>query len=319
MAFTSFTRNYHPVAVTSQVALNNVIDTVPSKIDVVGGTVSYSGKYTLHTFTASGTLLVEDDGRMEVFLWGAGGAGGCPSGWGYGSVGGAGGAAYGMLKVNPGIYNIIVGGPGIIHSTTSAVGGGGIACTNGTDNTYGSGGGGYSGIFKSSIITQANAIIIAGGGGGGGSSRAGTGNVGGAGGGLIGQYGASPYNGKSLYRGNPGTQTAAGANSSCDSATLSGYQGALQGGSCRINSYGGAGGGGYFGGSAGGYSEANTMAGGGGGSGFINSNFVKKGLLYTGVGTTPGNSNNSLRGFYGNAGIASTNGVGGLVIIRHLT
>ena len=158
-----------------------------------------------------------------------------------------------------------------------------------------------------------------GGGGGGGSSRAGSGNAGGAGGGASGQVGYSPYDGKSDYGGNPGTQSAAGADASCVSANTAGGQGPLKGGVVRIHSYGGGGGGGYWGGSAGGYSESNTMGGGGGGSGYFNPTLVSSAALFSGSGTTPGDAENAIRGSSGNAGAIAGSGGSGIVIIRYLT
>jgi hypothetical protein len=114
-----------------------------------------------------------------------------------------------------------------------------------------------------------------------------------------------------------GTQSAAGANASSDSANAGGGQAALTGGITRTNSYGGGGGGGYWGGSAGGYSESNTMAGGGGGSGFARTSDLITFALMGGIGTTPGNSVNTLRGAYGNAGAASGNGTQGVVVFRY--
>lgn len=256
--------------------------------------------------------------RLEVFMWGGGGAGGTAGGWSYGAAGGAGGAAYALLKMPTGTLYVTVGGGGGVNSSTNATGGGGKATRSGTDNRYGSGGGGYSGIFTASPDSQAGAVLIAGGGGGGGSSRAGTGNVGGAGGGSSGEDGTSPYDGKTAYRGRGGTQLAAGTNASCDSAASSdGFQGALLGGTCLVNSYGGAGGGGYWGGSAGGYSESNTMGGGGGGSGYYDPSSAITATLYAGSGTTPGNSSHEYRGTAGNAGAVGTAGSAGKVVIKY--
>lgn len=144
---------------------------------------------------------------------------------------------------------------------------------NNTDNRYAGSGGGYCGIFRSSV-TQANALLIAGGGGGGGASRMNDGNWGGAGGGLSGQYGNSPFDAKPTYAGGPGTQSAGGT-------SLGTAGSALTGGYCNTNTYGGGGGGGYYGGGGGSYSESNTMAGGGGGSGFVASS-VLFGATFTG-------------------------------------
>lgn len=256
--------------------------------------------------------------EIEIFLWGAGGAGGTAGGWSYGAPGGAGGAAYGAMEFPSAPYYVLVGGAGVVNSTTSALGGGGIANRTGTDNRYGSGGGGYSAMMNANGAVQTGMAIMAGGGGGGGSSRAGFGNMGGAGGGSLGQPGASPYNGNYAYRGLGGSQTAAGADASSNSPTNSGFQGALQGGTCRTNGYGGAGGGGYWGGSAGGYAESNTMGGGGGGSGYYNSSLFSSATLYPGNGTYAGLYSNQFRGTAGNAGAAGVNGTEGKVVIRYL-
>lgn len=274
------------------------------------------------TYSSTAWQTSVDMAGIYVYLWGAGGAGGTPGGWVYGAPGGGGGFAYGQLvNVNPGdSFILVVGGGGICNSTSRAFGGGGIASVNGVDNRYGGGGGGYTGLFYSSV-SQANSVLIAGGGGGGGSSRAGTGNQGGCGGGINGQYGLSPYDGKTSYAGNPGTQTAAGADASSDGANTAGNQGALAGGNPRTNCYGGAGGGGYWGGSAGGYSESNTMGGGAGGSSYISPSYIINGVSYQGNYNVPGGITAlGYTGSYGYAGSPSANGNNGYaVIIRNGT
>jgi len=258
--------------------------------------------------------------RIEIFMWGGGGAGGTVGGWTFGAPGGAGGAAYGFLNDTTFPISlswfITVGGGGIVNSSSLVTGGGGIANRSGSDNRYGSGGGGYSGIFTTTPDSQFSAILIAGGGGGGGSSRAGIGNSGGSGGGLLGQDGESPYDGKLAYRGRGGTQDFGGVQASSDSDNTNFPAAALVGGTCRVNGYGGAGGGGYWGGSAGGYSEGNTMAGGAGGSGFLSS-LLNGGELYTGYGQIPGNATMPLRGSAGNAGGVAGGGTAGSVVIRY--
>jgi Glycine rich protein len=252
--------------------------------------------------------------KLRVGMWGAGGGGGTPGGWSYGAPGGGGGYATGIVSVTPStnVY-VVVGGNGAPNSTVSAYGGGG-PIQGGSDNRYGASGGGYSGLFSATTLNQANAIMIAGGGGGGGSSRAGTGNVGGAGGGLQGENGGSPYDGKTDYRGQGGTQTAAGGVINNSSSG----QGPLQGGTSTAGgAYGGAGGGGWYGGSAGGYSEANTMSGGGGGSGYLHPTLVSSGNLQAGAGTVPGNSTGQFRINYGNGADPSGSGQPGRVIIEY--
>jgi len=214
---------------------------------------------------------------ISLKLWGAGGNGGQAGGWSFGAAAGGGGfvsATFNLPTAYRGTNLILqVGRAGFSVGTPFQRGfGGGCTADNGpnSDNRYGGGGGGYTGVFLASV-SQANALAIAGGGGGGGSSRAGTGNVGGAGGGTTGADGTSAYDGLGPYRGKGGTQSAGGS-APYDPAPQS--AGALQGGAAWINNYGGGGGGGYYGGSGGGYAEANTMGGGGGGSGYVNSSFV---------------------------------------------
>jgi hypothetical protein len=244
---------------------------------------------TKATFVYTGsnqTLTVPSTGIgsttwIYVKLWGAGGGAGRAGGWSYGADGGGGGHTRGLFPVTPGSTITIVIGRGgtVVNGTTQGYGGGG---TNGTagDNSYGGHGGGYCGIFTSSTLNQANAIAIAGGGGGGGSSRTWFGNIGGAGGGLVGQRGSSPYDGKFTAGGNAGTQSAGGSATSGYGANGSAGS-ALQGGAGASASYGGGGGGGYYGGGGGGYSETNTMAGGGGGSGYVRPDGLLTGT-YTG-------------------------------------
>lgn len=301
----------------TQTSTNTITATV-TKAAASGGTTTFAGGYTYHTFTSSGSLGITATGVIEIIMWGGGGAGGTVGGWSYGAPGGAGGYANGKLSVTSGqTYTIVVGGGGGVNSYSYATGGGGRASNNNSDNRYAGGGGGYSGFFNGSA-SQANAVLIAGGGGGGGSSRAGTGNQGGAGGGLEGQDGVSPYDGKTGYRGRGGTQIAAGSQADCDSPNGGNEQAALQGGSPRSNSYGGGGGGGYWGGSAGGYSESNTMAGGGGGSGYYSGSVLSP-VLTSGNLVTPGNDSSSFRSSYGNAGSVAGNGTQGVVIVRYVT
>jgi hypothetical protein len=240
-------------------------------------------------YTGADQTIVVPPGVSFLFVkvWGAGGAGGTVGGWSYGSEGGGGGHVRGVVPVVAGeTLRMVVGQGGVVNMAQGyTYGGGASAAQNGNDNRYGGGGGGYSGLFRG---TQP--LLIAGGGGGGGSSRAWTGNAGGAGGGLTGQRGESPY--VYQFAGNPGTQTAGGAAAppSVNCATGGQAGTSLQGGHAACNCYGGGGGGGYFGGAGGGYVEPNTMAGGGGGSGFIDAS-VKMGVALTGEGRHPAMAN----------------------------
>jgi hypothetical protein len=233
-------------------------------------TPSNKKKYT-YSYTGADQTLVVPEGVNWIFvkLWGAGGGAGKAGGWSYGADGGGGGHTRGLFPVTPGDTLILVIGRGgtTVNGTTQSYGGGGANGGAG-DDRYSGQGGGYCGIFIKNTLSQPTALAIAGGGGGGGSSRAWYGNVGGAGGGISGQRGASPYDGKHGAAGVGGTQSAGGAGGA--PFTRNGSNGsALQGGAGANPNYGGGGGGGYFGGGGGAFSEQNTMGGGGGGSGFV--------------------------------------------------
>jgi hypothetical protein len=216
-----------------------------------------------------------------VKVWGAGGGPGRPNGWSYGAMGGGGGHSRGLVPVTPsGALTVKcgIGGATAIYQTNY---GGGVGAVNTSDTGYCGQGGGYSGVFIGSTP-----YLIAGGGGGGGSTRAWSdGNIGGAGGGLVGQKGGSPYDAKQQYGGGGGTQSAGGYNATSGSAPYIGTQ--YLGGTAGTNSYGGGGGGGWYGGGGGTYSESNSMCGGGGGSGYVNS-AVKFGGTYSGSSRFPG-------------------------------
>lgn len=266
---------------------------------------------------------------VQVYAWGAGGAGGTAGGWSYGSRGGGGGFASGKMIVKAGeLYQVVVGGGGIVNLGGYSANGylgfveGGGAAPVGTvvgDNRYASSGGGYSGIFLNVANTQTTALIIAGGGGGGGASRAGTMNNGGAGGGVCGQNGQAPYDWTTYSNrggGNGGTQIAGGAQTT--GMTTQGAAGsALFGGRPVTSVLGAGGGGGWFGGGGGGYVEANIMGGGGGGSGYINSSTVFCGVLITGCLSTPANSTNAYRGLAGNGGKVAQGGEFGRIVIAY--
>jgi hypothetical protein len=243
---------------------------------------SYTG--SIATFTVPSGIT-----SIDCKVWGAGGGGGSPADWGFGSDGGSGGFASGTITVTPAqVLNIVVGQGGVNNSTSRVFGGGGAQSPNSSFTNRGGGGGGYSGIFRSTV-SQTDALVIAGGGGGGGQSRTngGQGVAGGAGGGTTAADGVSTYDNKTAYRGRGGTTSGAGVQSSSDTPNTDTPAIALGGGSPRTNNYGGAGGGGYWGGSAGGYSESNTMAGGGGGSGFIDSSRVSNSQNLTGSNRVP--------------------------------
>jgi hypothetical protein len=273
-----YSRNPSPTA-TSYLTFNNTAKTIDNVIGqfsfaLDGATMrpsAYAGIST-YSYTGSNQTFTVPAGVKYIFakLWGAGGGEGRAGGWSYGSDGGGGGHARGIIPVTPAeALTLVVGIGGITASFGARYGGGGVASVN-SDVQYGGTGGGYAGIFRGSVIA-ANALLIAGGGGGGGSARASwRGNNGGAGGGKTGCTGDSLHDNKPTFAGTGGTQTAGGA--SAGGGPTVGAQ--FQGGNCSVNSYGGGGGGGWYGGGGGTYSEPNTMAGAGGGSGYVHSSIL---------------------------------------------
>lgn len=226
-----------------------------------GGVLTPTNKTKVaYVATGADQSFVVPAGVTHIFvkLWGAGGGAGRAGGWSYGADGGGGGHSRGLIPVTAGetlTLKVGVGGRTAVYATAY---GGGAGALNTTDTVYGGQGGGGCYVFRGSTP-----LLIAGGGGGGGASRIWVGNVGGAGGGLIGQKGESPYDLKVSYGGTGGTQSAGGT------ATGGGSGSLYLGGTPGTNSYGGGGGGGFYGGGGGGYSETNTMGGGGGGSGYV--------------------------------------------------
>jgi hypothetical protein len=119
--------------------------------NATGGTITFDGLYTVHTYTANGTFNVTTSGSLNVTVLIVAGGGA-----GYGAGGGAGGLIHNTSYNATGNINIIVGSGGIGDWTTdnslgrnssfgtlSALGGGSLNMTtgNGTDGGSGSGGG----------------------------------------------------------------------------------------------------------------------------------------------------------------------------------
>jgi hypothetical protein len=294
-----------------------------------GGTITQATEtgitYNVHTFNYTGALQsftltqVGTYPDIEIFAYGAGGGGGQPGGWSYGSTGGAGGFATARHAASLKTYGVVVGGAGAnsegtangVSSNVFTFGGGAPSRPDTGDDRYGGQGGGLSGLFDNNIFNVANAILIAGGGGGGGSSRAEQGNMGGAGGGLAGQDGRSPYQGEN-YAGKGGTQSGGGALPTNGNSTQPTQ---LAGGITA--GYGGGGGGGWWGGSAGAYVEPNTMGGGGGGSGYAHPTKATNPLFETGnylyAPSTAFRSSDAV----GRGGNVSSPGQNGQVVIRY--
>ena len=244
-------------------------------VTATGGTITTSGSYKIHTFTAGGTFTLTSPSVItaQVLVVGGGGAGGSAY---VGGGGGAGGAVFnGSFTIASGSYTVTVGAGGV--RTVAGVGYVGASGANSSfssiTGTGGGGGGSYMGVAATN-----------GGCGGGGpfnSGQFGTGSQGGngapygtdglgsynCGGGGGGMGGTAPTPASTRPNGGAGaTYTVAGA-----SYTLAGGGGA---GSDGLGGLGQAGGGvGGNGGNAGQTpssgtdATANTGSGGGGGGG----------------------------------------------------
>jgi hypothetical protein len=175
-----------------------------------GGTVTYAGGYTIHTFTTSGTFTVYSAGDIELLVVAGGGGGGSGGG-------GAGGMITASKSVTTGTYAITVGPGGTGGGGGSS--GGKDDPTSGNDSTAlgytadggGRGGGGsISGRVGSDggsggghgydINTTTRTSGTSGQGNGGG--RASRSSLGGAGGG--GGAGGAGNDGNEIYGGNGG-------------------------------------------------------------------------------------------------------------------
>ena len=243
-----------------------------------GGTITEVGNYRIHTFTSSGTLVVNTlsasgTSTIEYLIVAGGGGGG---GGQHNTTGGGGGGAGGVLE---GSYNAALG------SIAITVGAGGAGQT-GSSGTRGPG--------SDSVIYAASGTLTALGGGDGGS-YANIANSGGSGGG-----GGGHWNGNS--QGGLGTAS----------------QGNNGGGSrpWPSASMGGGGGGGAVGGDAigtdtggdGGKGKVSSISGsivryaGGGGGG---------GLTSGGSGGSGGGGDGAQAGYNGTSGGANTGGGGG--------
>jgi len=174
--------------------------------------------------------------------------------------GGNGGRVQAVIPVTPGeVLNIYVGQLGVNTSQNnpSVYNGGGGVFSYVSGGTAGTGGGASD--IRRSPYTSADRLVVAGGGGGGGYE-----NIGGHGGGLVGQDGV-PYSSWPNSGGKGGTQFMGGAPGvaccSCPTYTTAGT--ILQGGNgAGDGAGGGGGGGGYYGGGG------SCFAGGGGGSSY---------------------------------------------------
>jgi len=170
----------------------------------LGGIISYSGDYTIHTFKSSGIFSAIGQGRIDFLIVAGGGAGGFCSGGG----GGAGGFIHvvnSSITSGDKIVTVGMGGTGNVFYgdgqnsnflNYTAVGGGGGGPNYLVGRFGGSGGGsGYSNYgMSSSVIGQGsdggmgNPLYNRGGGGGGGKQRGESSSSGGSGGKGIASY-----------------------------------------------------------------------------------------------------------------------------------
>lgn len=216
-----------------------------------GGSITYSGGNTIHTFTSSGTFTPAYAMNVAVLVVGGGGGGGASGG------GGGGGIQYNAsYAISAGSYSVTVGGGGAVHtsggssvfSSLTALGGGyggnSAAGEAGGNGACGGGGGSWGGgAGSSSQGYGAGYGGYAAGGGGGGMGSAGDNfgggdseNWGGAGGGGV----AYSTSGSSIYYGGGGSgggSATGGSNPAKTGGTNAGVNGATNTGAA-----GGAGG-----------------------------------------------------------------------------
>ena len=220
-----------------------VIDPTVVRVMATGGTVTYVGDDTIHTFTTSGTFVVNGAMTVQVLVVGGGGNGGpgandCLGGGG----GGGGGLIYNTsFAIAAGSHSITVGGAGSnsVFSSLTAIGGG----AGGVSGGNGGSGGGSMG---------SNQLA--------GTGTSGQGNNGGVGYGTYGSTCTSGGGGGGAASvGGDGTGYAApGGGGGGTSISISGT---------AVTYAAGALGGASTGGIAGAAASANTGNGGGGGAG----------------------------------------------------
>ena len=264
------------------IALSNVFQ-------ASGGTVSTAGGYKYHTFTSSGSFVVESGSQSVEYLVVAGGAGG-GFGGGLGGGGGAGGYISSTATVTTQTYTITVGA-------------GGAGGTSG-DGVNGS----------NSVFSSATAI----GGGGGGGSASGSSALDGSSGGSGGGGGEN-----SAVLGAGGAGTAGQGNAGGQGSTSPTFRSGGGGGASAVGASGATSGNGGAG--ANWQSLGTFYAGGGGGSAYLNPTTVGAGGV--GGGGAGGDANRSISpvagtAYTGGGGGGNTSSTGaaggsGFVIIRY--
>lgn len=250
--------------------------------NATGGIVTYDGLYTVHTFTANGTFVVNGTMDVAVLVVGGGGGGGSKRGGG----GGAGGLVYNAtFTVTEQSYTVTVGGGGTgatagtanavqgqnssFSTLLVAVGGGAGGGYNGVGGAGGSGGGGGSGeggsyTYGAGTTGQGyngGSAVSYGGGGGGGASAVGANHNGGNGGNGGNGLAYTIYNSTSIYY-------AGGGGGGEDFVAQTGGTGG-QGGGGAGGDNNGSPGTANTGGGGGGGGDNPSFAGGAGGSGIV--------------------------------------------------
>ena len=277
-------------------------------VSAIGGTITSSAGYTIHTFTSSGTLTVVSGGDVEYLVVAGGGAGG----YAHGGGAGAGGMRTGTItNLTPGTYTITQGGGGT-YATTSTGGNGSDSTALGLTATGGGGGGKGYGSSGGAVGANGNSGGSGGGGGPFHTGAAGTSGQGNSGGNGIGD-GAGAGHG-----GGGGGAGGAGGNGIPSGYAGEGVSGA--GGNGLASSitgtsvtYAGGGSGGRWGGTnsgSGAVGDVGTVSGGGGlgGASGAGGQISTAGTANTGGGGGGG----------GDAGGNGGNGGTGIVIIRYL-
>jgi hypothetical protein len=275
------------------------IDVGPNPTNAIGGTVTYTGGYTIHTFTSSDTFTVYTGGDVEYLMVAGGGGGGSRHRGG----GGAGGLISGSTTITAGSYSVVIGGGGAgktggtsgdgttgsdsTFHTFTAKGGGGSAQTGGSSGGgFAVNGGDGSSPDPYDLISGNRGSQGYRGGSGNGAASGGERTFNDGGGGGAGDVGGA---GNSTTPGNGGI----------------GLQSSISGTSTYY-----AGGGGGGGGSGGNGSEGSGGLGGGGRGGRARAGV--SGTINTGGGGGSG-------GFNGSTNYNGGSGGSGIVIIRYLT
>ncbi len=246
-----------------RIVSNNSNSTTNATQSALGGTITTmidgGVNYTVHTFTANGTFIVNGtiNGVEADVIGGSGGGGGSGNSNSRGG-GGGGGGAYSYINIsalNNGSYAVTIGGAGAAGTTNGAGGAGGDSWFNATTTViaHGGSGGGVgsstSGGAGGPAASGVGTIKYSGGNGAAGSNN----NYAGAGGGGAGTNGSG---------GNASTTNAGNGTASYGGTGGAGRLAASPGAGNAGNAYGGGGGGGYT-------TSGTRYAGGAGAAGIV--------------------------------------------------